>query len=260
MPELPSVEIFKQYFDSTSLNQVIRSVKVRNPEILINLTAEELKNRLINQKFKGSKRYGKYLFGRLKNNYFLILHFGMTGYLKYDKGYRNPYTRLLLEFKNGNNLSFIDMRKFGKIGLIRDVEQFIREKKLGPDALEIDPETFIDKFKKRKGLIKPLLMNQNFIAGIGNLYADEILYQSCIHPLSKANKLSKNKLKQLYQEMIRVLNKAIEYQDKPFSLPSSFLLPHRHLEGKCPQGGTLEVIKVGGRTTYYCAKQQKLYQ
>lgn len=258
MPELPSVEILKRYFDSTSLKQEIRSVKIQNPEILLNISPKELENKLIGQKFTGSRRYGKYLFNHLDNDYILILHFGMTGYLKYNKDYFNPHTRLILAFEKGN-LSFIDMRKFGKIGLTNKIEQFIQDKNLGPDALEIDSKTFVKKFNNRKGLIKPLLLNQNFIAGIGNLYADEILYQSGIHPLSKADKLSKDKLKYLYREMIRVLNKAIEYQDKTFSLPKSFLLPHRYREGECPQGSPLEVIKVGGRTTYYCAERQKLY-
>lgn len=258
MPELPSVEIFKQYFDSTSLNQKIKSIEIRSPEILINVLPKELENSLINRRFIGSMRYGKYLFSHLENDDYLILHFGMTGYLKYNKKDVNPYTRLSVAFEEGC-LEFIDMRKFGKIGHTRDVERFIQNKRLGPDALDIDFKTFIGKFDKRKGLIKPLLMNQNFIAGIGNLYADEILYQSGVHPLSKANKLNDGKLKQLYQEMIKVLNKAIQYQDKPFSLPSSFLLSHRHPNGKCPDGGSLKVIKVGGRTTYYCAERQKLY-
>jgi formamidopyrimidine-DNA glycosylase len=258
MPELPSLEIFKRYFDSTSLNQKIQSVDVQNPEILINVSPKKLENKLKGQKFIGSRRYGKYLFSHLDNDYYLILHFGMTGYLKYNKDDFNPYTRLSLSFKKGN-LGFIDMRKFGKIGLTRDVDHFIYDKNLGPDALEIDWKTFKEKFHKKKGLIKPLLMNQNFIAGIGNLYADEILYQSGVHPLSKADKLSEDKVKQLYRVMKRVLNKAIEYKDKPFSLPSSFLLPHRQREGECPQGGPLNVIKVGGRTTYYCAEHQKLF-
>lgn len=103
-------------------------------------------------------------------------------------------------------------------------------------------------------------MNQNFIAGIGNLYADEILYQSSIHPLSRADKLEKEKMKDIYDKMRMVLNKAIEYQDKPYSLPSSFLLPHRHPNGECPLGGPLEIFKIAGRTTYFCPEHQELYR
>lgn len=257
MPELPSVEIFKRFFESTSLKQEIQSVEINNPEILINTSREKLIDELQGQEFTGGRRYGKYLFAQLDNNYFMVIHFGMTGYLEYFQKDGGPYIRLLIEFTNGYKLAFDDMRKFGKIWLTRIPEKFIQEKNLGPDALEIDYETFKELFKKRKASLKALLMNQSFIAGIGNLYADEILYQSCIHPLSKADKLDETKLERLFKEMKRVLNKAIEYQDKPHNLPSSFLLPHRYLNGECPQGGALKIIKVSGRTTYFCPEHQK---
>jgi formamidopyrimidine-DNA glycosylase len=260
MPELPSVEIFKRYFDKTSLNQEIDSVEIISPEILEEVAEADLEDKLQGQIFIESSRYGKYLFTHLDNDYFLILHFGMTGYLKYFKKVGSSHIRLLLTFKNDYKLAFDDMRKFGKVWLTKQPDSFLHYKNLGPDALEIDYQTFEKLFTRRKGIIKPLLMNQNFIAGIGNLYADEILYQSSIHPLSKADKLDKEKLKEIYHKMMMVLNKAIEYQDKPYSLPSSFLLPHRHPQGECPQGGHLEIVKIAGRTTYLCPEHQKLYR
>ncbi len=259
MPELPSVEIFKQFFESTSLKQEIRRVTVKNPEILINTSQVELSNNLQGQEFRGCKRYGKYLFAELGNSYFLIMHFGMNGYLKYYKEDGGPYIRLQVEFTNGSKLGFDDTRKFGKMGLTRDPERFIQEKKLGPDALEVDFKTFRELFKKRKAHLKALLLNQNFIAGIGNLYADEILYQCGIHPLSRADKLDKAQVKGIFQEMKKVLKTAIEYQDKIHSLPSSYLLPHRKVDGECPEGGAFQIIKVGGRTTYFCPDHQKYY-
>lgn len=259
MPELPSLEIFKKYFDSTSLNQRIKSLDIKNPEILTNISSSDLKDKLVGFKFKSSTRYGKYLFCMLDNDFHLILHFGMTGYLQYSRRDENPYTRILIKFANGSNLGFVDMRKFGRVGLVRDIVSYIEEKKLGPDALEIDWVTFKARFNKRKGLIKPLLMNQNFLAGIGNLYADEILYQSGINPLSRSDKLYKSKLMNLFQEMRRVLKTAVDYQDKLEKLPSNFLLPHRHRDGACPGGGSLEIIKVGGRTTYFCPDEQELF-
>ncbi len=260
MPELPSVEIFKRYFDSTSLNQEIESVEIKSPEILVDVSEADLEDKLLGQVFVESNRYGKYLFTHLFNDYFLILHFGMTGYLKYFKNEGSSHIRLLLTFKNDYKLAFDDMRKFGKVWLTKQPDIFLQDKNLGPDALEIDYQTFKNLITRRKGLIKPLLMNQNFIAGIGNLYADEILYQSNIHPLSKADKLDKEKLKEIYHKMRMVLNEAIEYQDKPYSLPPSFLLPHRHPKGECPQGGALEIMKIAGRTTYFCPEHQQLYK
>ncbi len=186
MPELPSLEIYKHYFDSKALHQTIKEVEIRNQEILINVKSHKLHKAIIGHEFIASKRYGKYLFCQLNNNYYLIIHFGMTGYLKYSqrnslKNY-SKHIRLLIQFINGDKLAFDDTRKFGKIGLTKHPDKFIQKKNLGPDALEINYKTFKEIFKNRKGIIKLLIMNQNFIAGIGNLYADEILYQSKIHP------------------------------------------------------------------------------
>lgn len=259
MPELPSVEIFKQFFESTSLKQEIQTVNINNPEILVNTTSRELIKRLKGQEFTRGKRYGKYLFAGLDNDYFLIIHFGMNGYLKYFQEDDSPYIRLQIEFKNGYKLGFDDTRKFGKIGITWDPEKFIEEKNLGPDALEIEFKKFRELFAKRKAQIKPLLLNQNFIAGIGNLYADEILYQCGIHPLSRSDKLDKVQVRDIFLEMKRVLKTAIEYQDEIHNLPSSYLLPHRHLQGECPGGGAFKVIKVGGRTTYFCPDKQEYF-
>ncbi|BDZ69373.1 Fpg/Nei family DNA glycosylase [Methanobacterium ferruginis] len=270
MPELPSVEVFKQYFDKTSLHQQIVDVKVLSPEILVDTESNKMKKALKKHEFIDSQRYGKYLFGKLDNGLFLIIHFGMTGFLDYisenkhkhhqllysPKSSKHP--RLLIEFSGGDFLAFDDARKFGKLGLTSDPDEFIKQKKLGPDALKIDFKDFQEIFKGRKGMIKPLLMNQNIIAGIGNLYADEILYQSRVHPLTHADQLNVSDWEDIFKNMKKVLEKAIKYHDNPESFPKSYLLPHRYLGGRCPEGGSLEVIKVSGRTTFLCPHRQKV--
>jgi formamidopyrimidine-DNA glycosylase len=260
MPELPSVETFKQYFDSTSLNQNIEKVVVNNPEILIETTKKDIKNSIESEFFVSSSRYGKYLFVSVSNKCLLAFHFGMTGFFKYNslKKGQPPHSRISFIFKNGNTLNFEDPRKFGKLSLIENINNFIEKKKLGPDALEINQKKFIKIFKGRKGYIKPLLMNQKFLAGIGNLYADEILYQSGIHPLKTANRLKMEDLVVLYNNMHMVLQKAIKIKDMMLDFPENFLLPHRYPGGKCPEYGKLDIIKVGGRTTYYCPEKQIL--
>jgi len=258
MPELPSVEIFKEYFDKTSLQQPITDVSVISPEILMETSTTEMKESLEGHEFTESIRYGKYLFGKLNNDLFLIMHFGMTGYLHYDTKNSSKYPRLLLKFSGGNFLAFDDARKFGKLGLTRNPNEFVEKRRLGPDALEVNFEDFQEIFRDRKGMIKPLLQNQNVLAGIGNLYADEILYQSRIHPLTHADQLDDPEWEHLFKNMKKVLHKAIEHHDKIKSLPESYLLPHRYKGGKCPEGGELEIIKVGGRTTFVCSKRQKM--
>lgn len=258
MPELPSVEIFKKYFDKTSLHQLITKVNVISPEILVETSSRQIKKAMEGHEFIDSIRYGKYLFGKLDNGLFLTMHFGMTGYLHYDNQNSSKYPRLLIKFSGGNYLAFDDARKFGKLSLTPDPEEFIESKGLGPDALEVNFEDFQKIFKSRKGMIKPLLLNQNLLAGIGNLYADEILYQSGVHPVTRANLLDKQEWEQIFQNMKKVLQKAIECNDNIKSLPESYLLPHRHKGGECPEGEKLETITVGGRTTFLCPHRQMI--
>lgn len=258
MPELPSVELFKRYFDQHALNQVIKKVEVLSPELVLEGDAQSLENSLEGQEFVSSLRYGKYLFSRLDNDQYLIMHFGMTGYLHYFQHNCSKHVRLLVSFQNGYHLAFDDARKFGKLGLTSDPDEFIIRKGLGEDALQIKWKTFQELFKGRRGMIKPLLLNQNFIAGIGNLYADEILYQCGLNPETHAHQLSKADVRNLYYQMRRVLEKAIQYQDSPRDFPDSYLLSHRYPGGKCPDGGFLKIIKVGGRTSYYCPERQPL--
>ncbi|MDI6643765.1 MAG: DNA-formamidopyrimidine glycosylase family protein [Methanobacteriaceae archaeon] len=257
MPELPSVEVYKNYFDSTSLNQIIKSIRINSKEILTE-NPLLLKKTLKGHSFTSSGRYGKYLFAYLDNEQSLVFHFGMTGSLKYGSIMDNPYSRFVIHFQNSHILAFIDPRKFGRISLTSSMNDFIQEKKLGPDALHINYKFFKQLLKKRRGTLKPLLLNQNFIAGIGNLYADEILYQSHLHPLTHADELKPLEIKKLFRSIRKVLKKAIEYMDEPGNLPDSYLLPHRYLGGKCPCGGSINVIKVAGRTTYFCPECQKL--
>ncbi len=269
MPELPSLEIFKQYFNSTSLHQKIKEINVHNPEILVNITENDLKE-FLNRYFVSSSRYGKYLFASssdstlsdndLIEDKFLVFHFGMTGFFKYhsfNEGF-SPHSRISFVFEKGNVLDFEDPRKFGKISISENISDFINKKNLGPDALEIDLPSFKKLLQKRKGQIKPLLMNQQFLAGIGNLYADEILFQSGIHPLKKANQIENGEQDRLYNNMVWVLKKAIEFNDSPCNFPENFLLAHRYPKGECPNGKKLDIITVGGRTTYYCPGRQKL--
>ena len=256
MPELPSVETFKRYFDKTSLQQSISNVKVISPEILVETNTNHLKKAMEGHKFIESYRYGKYLFSKLDSELFLIIHFGMTGYLHYDTNNSFKYPRLLIKFSGGNFLAFDDARKFGKVSLTHDPCEFIKNRRLGPDALEVNYGDFRERIQGRNGMIKPLLLNQHFLAGIGNLYADEILYQSRVHPMTPANLLDDWEWEQVFVDMKKVLQKAIDHHDKIESLPESYLLPHRHKGGECPEGDKFEVITIGGRTTFLCPNRQ----
>jgi formamidopyrimidine-DNA glycosylase len=131
MPELPEVETFKKYFDSTSLNKEVRDVKVRDNRVL-NVSEDFFIKEVKSKTFISTKRHGKYLFVDLNTN-FLVLHFGMTGDLEYFEKIKEepPYSKILFKFTNNHNLSYISRRMFGKLDITNTIEEFIKKKKIG---------------------------------------------------------------------------------------------------------------------------------
>src|SRR3954470_5705956 len=214
MPELPDVETFKRYLDATSLHQPIKSVEVRSTYILKGLSARELGRQVKGRSFESSCRHGKHLFVRTGRDLWLRLHFGMTGSLEYLKGQRQAPkdTRVLFCFANHSRLAFRDQRKFGEIGLSKDVDEFLRKRALGPDALDINLSQFKGIFEKHRAAVKTILLNQKLIAGIGNIYADEILFRARIHPGTETSALKKKTITKLFRATRRILKKAIDAQ------------------------------------------------
>jgi formamidopyrimidine-DNA glycosylase len=146
------------------------------------------------------------------------------------------------------------------VEVIDDVDQFVCERGLGPDVL--DPAFDLGAFKElvqgRRVMVKAFLMDQHTVAGIGNVYADEILFQVGVHPRAKINRLDEQTLEDLFRATEDVLEQAIACQAHPDRFPDTFIAPHRHEGGKCPVCGTaLEQVKVSSRTAYYCPECQQ---
>ena len=260
MPELPEVETFKRYFDASSLHQRIGDVDVRDAYILKGISAHELARRLKGRQFKSSRRHGKHLFVRADDDLWLRLHFGMTGSLHYFKrGEQAPkYARVLLVFPNNHRLAFEDQRKFGELGLIEDVNEFLKKRALGPDALDVSLGQFREIFAKHRGAVKTILLNQKLVAGIGNIYADEILFHTRVHPATQISSLSGKTVAKLFRATRYILKRAIEANADVALMPKSWLLPHRGKGGKCPGcGRKLRSATIGGRTAWFCAHRQK---
>lgn len=261
MPELPEVEMFRRYFERTSLHQKVKEVRLYSPEMLRGISPKRLHDEIKGHEFVATGRHGKYLFAELDSGKDLVLHFGMTGHLKYfnDPSKSPSYVRLLIQFVNGYNLAFDCLRKLGKISFADDRSKFIADKKLGPDVLadDFDFNAFLEIVSQKKGSVKSILMNQHTLAGIGNLYADEILFQSHINPSRRINELSKARKKRLFDAIKPVLLTAIENKTEWRKLPKSFLLKDRGKEGKCPLcKSRLKRETVAGRTTYFCPRHQ----
>jgi len=260
MPELPDVETFKQYFDATSLHQRIDNVDVRDAYILKGVSARELARELKERRFKSTRRHGKHLFVRADGDLWLRLHFGMTGslhYLKHDE--QAPrHTRVLFVFASTHCLAFEDQRKFGEIGLIEDVNEFLKKRALGPDALDITLSQFREILGKHRGAVKTILLNQKLVAGIGNIYADEILFRARIHPATQISSLSGKTVTKLFRATHYILKRAIEAKADMDRMPKSWLLSHRGNGGKCPGcGRKLRSATIGGRTAWFCADCQR---
>lgn len=262
MPELPDVERFKDYFDSTSLKKRIEKASALDDFLLKGVSPATLKKRLEGRRFEKTRRWGKYLFARADSGGWLVLHFGMTGSLDYySSGQEQPrFTRLRLDFEDGGHLAYVNQRRLGRVGWTHDPEAFARRERLGPDAMSgnLSLEEFKELLSVRGRAIKPVLMDQSIISGIGNLYADEILFQARIDPRTPARELDDEAVGRLYRAMRKVLAVAARTEIEHRPLPRAFLMPHRKEGDKCPGcAGPVQRTKIAGRSTYFCPGCQR---
>ena len=260
MPELPDVEARKRYVDATALHERISGFELSAPKLLEGISPTRFSRSLANRTLEETSRHGKYLFIRLDSGKYLILHFGMTGDLSYFKDEEDTpeYSCLKLDFANGYHLAYTAPRKLGRLGLTESLQNFLEAKSLGPDALSISRDEFEELFTKGSGSVKSVFMNQKNIAGAGNIYTDEILFQAKIHPKTDKKSLSSEEINLLYDTMKDVLTTSIEKNAEVPRLPEGYLIPHRDEEDSCPRcGGPVKRTEVGGRGTYFCPRCQK---
>ena len=262
MPELPDVETFRRDLAAGALGHKITEAEIRASRMLRGTTPAKLRRRLKGSSFRRTRRHGKYLFVELQGDGWLLLHFGMSGSIaRIGKGERAPpYTQLLVRFADGQGLVCLSRRKLGRIGVVKSPDAWVGEMKLGPDALS--PGVPLARFRlmlaERRGSVKSALMDQRFLAGIGNIYSDEMLFQAHLDPDSEARKLNDAQAAALYRAMIRVLRTAIARRADSERMPSSWILPRRGKEDACPRcGGQLKRRAAAGRHTYFCPRCQK---
>ncbi|HEX7829451.1 MAG TPA: DNA-formamidopyrimidine glycosylase family protein [Thermoanaerobaculia bacterium] len=261
MPELPEVETFARYFARHALDQPIARVDVRDERILTDIRKETFARKLKGHAFASVRRHGKHLFADAGATW-LHLHFGMTGDLAYyrDRKDEPRFARIVFSFANGAHLAFEDMRLFGLAELVASPDEFIASRGLGPDP--IAPSFTLKRFEellaKRRGAIKSLLMTQEIVAGMGNLYVDETLYQTSIHPRRAVDKLTSDERRAVFTSMRKILRDSIARQARDAGHPRSYLYHHREVGERCPKcGGTIQRTVVFGRTTYFCKKHQR---
>jgi formamidopyrimidine-DNA glycosylase len=274
MPELPEVETSARGLRLKILG--LRAVWVGGvdwPRMLPNTTEADLSDTLCGHTVTGVDRRGKYLLLGFDHDAWLCVHRKMSGNLLLQPRTIAPplHTHLDVAFDDGTAIRFVDPRKFGRVYLFRSADErddFLGER-LGPDSLvDLDELTLAARLQRRKGRIKSLLLDQAFLAGVGNLYADEALWQSRIHPLRTADSLSRPEIKRLSQAIRGVLIAAIERRGTSFSASyrdaegepgegQAFLNAYGREAEPCPRCGTrINRILVGARGTHFCPRCQ----
>lgn len=265
MPELPDVEIFRRQLDGHAKDRTIAQAQVLDERLLEDVTPQQLIDALAGRRIVATRRHGKHLLAELDEGRFLVLHFGMSGeILPLEDGSEIPkYTALHLRFDDGNGLAVTSRRRLGHIGLAADAEGFAGAHDLGPDALDpaLDGATFREALGSPRGAIKSALMDQSKLAGIGNIYADEILFRARLNPATHVGDLGDEDIGNLLGTIREVLKEAVERdilsEFEHDSLPQDWLLAHREKGGTCPRCGTkLQISRVGGRTGYFCPSCQ----
>jgi len=272
MPELPEVETIKRDLEEKIKGKKVEKVVVVNDKCIKMPASGEFISGIEGRLFQQIKRRGKYLIIELDSGDNLVIHLKLTGRLIYSlKEKKLDYSKIIFIFYDSTQLTFTDMRGFGNVWLLPDkeFERIPSLKNLGPEPLE--EEFTVDKFKEllkeKRTDIKSLLMNQEFIAGIGNIYSQEALFLSGIHPKRKALSLHYEEIGRLYNNLRSVLNEAISYRGSSVDAyvdlqgEKGKYKPHLRVYGREGKnclicGAIIQKINIKGRGTRFCPRCQ----
>jgi len=297
MPELPEVETTVRDLNKKILGLKIKDVwtdfkkMVKKPALLAGGLSDfdSFKKEIIGQRIEKIKRRGKNILFYLSGGKIMLIHQKLTGHLlvgkwKLESGKWkslikgaleekiNTFIHLMFFLSNDKMLALSDLRKFAKVLVIdaKNLDSLKDIKNLGPEPLDknFDFEKFKERLKNRRGKIKQVLMDQEVIAGIGNIYSDEILFEARVHPLKDVSKLSERELKEIYRAMKKILKQAIKLKGESISdyrTPSGkrggfdrLRRVYRREGEKCPRcGAIIKRIKLAGRSAHFCPKCQK---
>ncbi|MEG0283855.1 MAG: DNA-formamidopyrimidine glycosylase [Erysipelotrichales bacterium] len=270
MPELPEVETVVNTLKRMIIGEKIIDVEVRWDNIIDKISVMDFKDKLINQTIRDIKRYGKIIVFIL-DDYALLSHLRMEGKFYVDERLDiDKHSHVIFSFADHRYLRYHDTRKFGKMSLA-PVDDYLNHPfliKLAKEPFDMEVEDLYPKLKKKSIPIKSALLDQSIMAGLGNIYVDEVLFLSQIHPETKANKITKKQAQSIIENAIKVLNKAIELGGTTIRSYTSSLGVHGKFQNElqvhtkvntpCPVCGTLITkSQVKGRGTYICHKCQR---
>ncbi|MBU1670312.1 MAG: hypothetical protein KKF41_15775 [Actinobacteria bacterium] len=264
MPELPDVEVRRKYLEENALGRRIDRVSVSDARSLEGVTPTALGRGLKGASFTAANRRAKYTLLPTDRGSTVLMHYGMTGdVLVRGKGEPKPkFNKVEFHFADGGALDFSDIRLFGKVALYptTDPGKIPDIARLGPEPLDrsFTFKVFAGIVRSHRTTIHQLLMDQSLIAGIGNIFSDEICYQAGVRPDRNTATLTDAEVRRLYDSMKWVLRRAITLDADLDREPDRFIIPHRQKGGRCPRSDDPLVTRtIGGRTSYFCPKCQK---
>ncbi len=260
MPELPENEAQRLELERECLNRTIEAIELGDDTSYIELPGDNERAKLIGHQFTETRRHGKNIFAGSKTGPWMTVHLGMTGRLVPFNAPEDPpdHTKLLISFEGDRRLAFRCPRKLGHVRVIESPEGYIAQEELGSDALSIDKDEFLEVFGSTRSAVKSALMKQQKMAGVGNLWSDETLFQAGIHPEARTDELGEEKLVKIFTIMRSVLQAVVKVEADYKQLDEKWLIRHRSEDADCPRcEGTIRKKKVGGRTAYFCEKHQK---
>lgn len=272
MPEIAEVETVRNILKKQILHKRIKSVQVLY-ERIVESDLKEFKNVLEENEFIDIKRRGKWLIFELKNHY-LLSHLRMEGkfFLKKESDPIVKHEHVIFTFQDNTDLRYHDTRKFGRMHLIKKEElatnKAIAKQGYEPGEKELTADYLLEKLKKKNIAIKTLLLDQTIISGLGNIYANEVLFASKINPFKKGSEITKKEAENIVESSARIIKRAMELGGTTIkSYTSSLgvtgrfqqeLMVHKKEGEACKVCGTKIINeKIGGRSTYYCPHCQK---
>ena len=273
MPEIAEVETVRNTLKKRILNKPIKSVNVRYTK-MIESNLEEFKKVLVGRSFLDIKRRGKWLIFDL-GDYYLLSHLRMEGkyFIKNHEEELNKHEHVIITFTDDTDLRYHDTRKFGRMNLIKKEElataEEIAKQGLEPGDENLTAKYLVDKFKKKRLPIKTVLLDQTIISGLGNIYANEVLFAAGIDPLKKACDVSLEEASRIVTESNRIIKAAIKMGGTTIKSYTSslgvtgrfqqYLCVHKREGMPCLKCGTTILnMKVNGRSTYFCPKCQEV--
>ncbi len=260
MPELPEAEANRRRIEDKCLNRTIEEAVPGGDVTYIELPGNNERGRLVGRQFTETYRHGKLIFAGSKTGPWICVHLGMTGSLipfDEEKDEQPGATKFLIRFEGQRALAFRCPRKLGWLRVVDTPEAEIERIGFGPDAMAIGEDDFIDVIGSTNGAVKSALIEQKKIAGVGNLWSDEILFEIGVMPDQKANDLDENILRKMYAVMQDKLQTVMDTDADYSQLPDDWLVRHRKTGAKCRRcDGTIMKKTVGGRSAYYCADHQ----